>query len=321
MSKMRLLIAALTCSFLLSCGCSADHYIPVDAETYLIKSGDKVLLGYQHKPMTNPKGGEKFKGSNFIHPLNTPSGFTLTDLQPSDHLHHFGLWWPWKFLKVEGRKLNCWELQQGQGLIQAQGLLNSPVTTKELKSFLAESHYIDRTAPDGPKVVLKETLIVTVSPIVQTPANGYYLDMRIIQSPAVDTPVEVVKYRYSGFSIRGTAKWNKTNSTLLTSQGKDRNSSNYSRGNWVLAQGDTDTDTKAGFLMMSHPSNPDTPQNLRTWNDKMYNGTTFINFNPVQKKSWILQPGKKYTQKYRLFVYDGTINKDQAEKIWQDFVK
>ena len=36
------------------------------------------LMKYQDAPLENPKGGEKFKVSNFIHPLKTPSGFTVT---------------------------------------------------------------------------------------------------------------------------------------------------------------------------------------------------------------------------------------------------
>ena len=49
----------------------------------------KELVFYQASPLANPKGGDAFKGSNFIHPLKTPSGFVVTDLQPLDHLHHF----------------------------------------------------------------------------------------------------------------------------------------------------------------------------------------------------------------------------------------
>jgi len=56
----------------------------------------RKLVGYQAKPLSKPNGGDKFKGSNFIHPLKTPSGFTLTAANPrSHHHHHFGLWWPW----------------------------------------------------------------------------------------------------------------------------------------------------------------------------------------------------------------------------------
>ena len=89
-------------------------------EKLVYKEAGKALIYYQTKPLSNPKGGDAFKASNFIHPLKTLSGFTVTDTQPEDHYHHFGLWWPWKFITSDGRKINCWELQQGEGFIETQ---------------------------------------------------------------------------------------------------------------------------------------------------------------------------------------------------------
>ncbi|MBW8014886.1 MAG: hypothetical protein FVQ82_01750 [Planctomycetes bacterium] len=327
MLKIRLVIVLLfACGFAVAAGAkgktdkSKALTIVEEGEKLVVKAGDVDLVTYQNKPMANPKGGDKFKGSNFIHPLKTLSGFTLTDLQPGDHLHHFGLWWPWKFLKAEGRKVLYWELQKGEGVIQAQGRHKAEVN-KGGAVFAAPSHYIDKTAPDGPKVILKEMLIANVSPIVTSPAKGYFLDLIIVQNTAIKTPVEVVKYRYSGFSVRGAKSWNKDNSKLVTSAGKDRQASNFTIANWIIAEGDAKPGAKAGFVMMSHPDNYGAPQMLRTWNDKMHNGATFANFNPVQKKSWILEPGKKYIQKYRLFVYDGSITESDAQKMWSDYSK
>ncbi|MCF7955433.1 MAG: PmoA family protein [Phycisphaerae bacterium] len=300
---------------------SADGLeISIAGEKLVISAGSVDLVTYQQKPMTKPKGSDKFKGSNFIHPLKTPAGFCLTDLQPNDHLHHFGLWWPWKYLEAEGRKVLYWELQQGEGIIEAQGIVNT-AKTPDFAAFHAESHYIDKTAPDGPKVILIEKLTAHVSPITKSPTNGYFLDLVITQTPAIKTPVEVVKYRYSGFSIRGAASWNKENSKLITSEGKERQGSNFTRAKWIVAEGDAKGGKKAGFVMMSHPDNYGAPQMLRTWGDNMFNGATFANFNPVQKESWTMEPGKKYIQNYRLFVYDGTVTEKQAEKLWSDYAK
>jgi hypothetical protein len=143
--------------------------------------------------------------------------------------------------------------------------------------------------------------------------------MAITHSCATEAAVEVVKYRYSGFSIRGTASWNKDNSTLLTSLGKEQIGSNFTRADWVRVQGDAAGGSKAGFVMMSHRQNRDTPNLLRTWED-MHGGVTFINFNPVQEKPWYFEPGKEYTQKYRLFIYDGSVDAEQAQKLWLDYM-
>jgi hypothetical protein len=273
------------------------------------RDGQEVLA-YQVIPLSNPKGGEKFKGSNFIYPLKTPSGFCVTDLQPDDHLHHFGLWWPWKKIKVDGREIITWELQKSEGLIQARSA--TPTET----GFVAESDYIDRTAPSGPLVVLKESARIDAVDFKTEAANGCYLDFKIKHRCATELPVEIVKYRYSGFSMRATPHWNKDNSTILSSEGKGRYEANFTKAFWVKAEGGVPAGGTAGVLMMGHPTNHAHPELLRTW-DKQHDGAVFVNFNPVQDASWKFAPGKDYTRRYRVFVYDGEISKQQADGLWE----
>ena len=53
-------------------------------------------------------------------------------------------------------------------------------------------------------MVLNETLNAKVSKITERPVRGYHLDLEIVHETAVDKPVTVTTYRYSGFSLRGT---------------------------------------------------------------------------------------------------------------------
>jgi len=290
----------------------------VSGEKLTIRYGQDQLLSYQAKPMTEPVGGEMYKGSNFIHPLKTPSGFCVTGSQPDDHLHHFGVWWPWKYLVTEGRKVLCWELQRGEGMVQARRIVKHNANDDNA-FFVTESEYIDRKAPGGPKVILNETAEVTVAKPVGFPARGYFVDIKISNRCASDSPVEVLKYRYSGFGFRGAASWDKDTSIILTSEGRDRDNSNFTRARWILVEGNTVEECRAGVVIMSHPDNFDSPQLLRTWNSGMTNGAVFINFNPVQEMSWILEPGKDYVQRYRLFIYDGSVNAKQAEELWKNY--
>lgn len=283
-----------------------------DGARLTIGRGGQEWLSYQILPMENPKGGDAFKGSTFIHPLRTPSGFAVTDCQPNDHLHHFGLWWPWKFIKVDGRKIVCWELQQNQGLIQGRS------ATVQENGFTAKSDYIDRIAPGGPLVVLNEETRVQVAGFTNATATGYFLDISITHQCATDTPVEIPAYRYSGFCYRGTAAWNKNNSTLLTSTGKHRPDANFTPAEWVRVQAAVPDAATAGVLLMGHPENRNHPEFLRTWNQD-HNGALFINFNPVQKTPWKFEPGQKYNRRYRVFVYDGELNKEQAENLWEKY--
>ncbi len=282
--------------------------IPVDGQE---------LLGYQAVPLKNPAGGEQFKGSNYFHPLKTPSGFTVTAANPSNHHHHhFGLWWPWKFIRVEdGREVLCWELQHGDGIVEAK---NSELTENGLT---ATSVYTDRKAPGGPRTILNETMYATVSDIVPTPSSGYFLDLKITNEVAGDQALEIMKYRYSGLTIRGTDEWADHKASVLTSEGNfdqggkdEKKTTNFTRAKWVRIEGPGETDT-AGVIIMSHPSNYNHPEKLRTWGNR----EIFINFNPVQDEPWIFEPGKKYVRNYRVFIYDGTVTANQADTLWEQY--
>jgi len=314
---MKATATILTAFLLLVSICVADE------GTIHVSVDGRKLVGYQAKPLRNPAGGEKFKGSNFVHPLKTPSGFTMSAANPkTHHHHHFGLWWPWKYVVVEGgRKVLCWELQKGDGLIEAkEGKLTED-------GFTAKSVYIDRKAPGGPKTLIHETVHAKVSGLVKEPASGYWLDLEIIHEVAGDKPLEILKYRYSGFSIRATEKWAGHKATVLTSEGildevkdpkqakgKKTDRTNFTRAKWVRIEGPGDKGP-VGMVMMSHTTNHDHPEKLRTWGSR----EIFVNFNTVQDKSWTFEPGKKYTRKYRVFVYDGTVTAKQAEALWKQY--
>ncbi|MDD2598750.1 MAG: PmoA family protein [Kiritimatiellae bacterium] len=282
-------------------------------EQLVVQVDGKDLITYQAQPMSAPKGGDKFKASDFIHPLKTPAGFTVTGIQPDDHLHHLGLWWPWKHVEVDGRKVLCWELQKGDGVVQAQGAQKTP------DGFTAQSIYVDRKAAGAPVTLLNETIQVKIGPGVSAPANGYNLDLTIVHESAAGKTLVISKYNYSGFALRGTAAWNKSNSTVVTSEGKGYDKANNTRARWVRVEGAADNGKTAGLVMMSHPSNQDHPELLRTWNPETHNGAVFVNFNTVQQKPWVFEPDKKYTRNFRVFVYDGEVSSEEAEKLWQAY--
>lgn len=285
-----------------------------DAGSVPIKLGEDVVGFYQAQPMEHPLGGEKFRGSNFIHPLKTPSGFTITDFQPCDHLHHFGLWWPWKHVQLGDRQILFWELQGGDGIINATGVEHTD------DGLLATADYLDRKHSDGAKVILRETTRIQTSAAEDAPASGYFLEMEISHRVVGDERLIVTPYRYSGFSIRATHVWHKDNSTIATSHGKERYTANASKARWVLVKGDTDTGGNAGFLMMAHPDNQSHVESIRTW-DKWHNGAVFVNFNPVMENPWVFEPGNDYVRKYSFYIFDGEISVEDAEVLWKQYVE
>lgn len=122
--------------------------------------------------------------------------------------------------------------------------------------------------------------------MVDSPAKGYVLDLEIAQRVLGKQPLEIV---------------------------------NLTRARWVLVRGPNGADAKAGVVLMSHPKNHDHPEHLHTWDPGARGGGVFANFNPVQNESLTMRPRKVYARRYRLFVFDGEIDADEAERLWKEW--
>jgi hypothetical protein len=273
----------------------------------------KLRFAWQKAPLANPEGGEKFAASAFIHPLSTPGGFSCTTLQPSDHLHHLGIWWPWKFIEVDGKKFNTWEIQEGQGAHVARS-----VKTLASKPGQAQWELINETIfkPQGaaPVVAIHETTQLALT----ADADATVLDISI-QQKAAGSPVTISAYRYSGFSWRGPATWNKDNSTMTTSGGKNREDANGTPARWVVVSGPTPIGTASLLILSAAEKNNGIPEKLRVWNATASNGTPFVNFNPVMEKPLPLDDAHPSVSKrsYRVIAADRTIDAAAAEALWR----
>lgn len=271
----------------------------------------KLALAWQASPLASPVGGGKFAGSAFLHPLRTPSGFEITQIQPEDHKHHFGIWWPWKFVEVNGKTYNCWEIQEGQGAHVAKSAKALDTKPGGLAwEFLNEIVIKEPGAP--PQVVIQERAVVSI--FREKDAN--IIDLEIHQKPG-KVPVKIVNYRYSGFSWRGSKTWDKDNSTMLTSTGKGREDANGTEGRWALVSGTTPTGTATVLLM----SDAATPEKLRVWNAAAHHGAPFINFNPVQDKALPLDDVHPTVskRKYRIIAADHQFTAEEAETAWKSW--
>lgn len=277
------------------------------------KRGDSLLFAWQATPLAKPVGGEKLKGSAFLHPLRTPSGFEWTAIQPSDHLHHFGLWWPWKFVEVNGANYNTWEIQADQGAHVARSVKTLAGGADKLEwEFINET--VIKKAGAAPLAVIQETARVGMT----VTGDAQVLDI-VLRQKATDVPVKIVKYRYSGFSWRGPLSWNKDNSKMTTSEGKSRDDANGTAARWVVVSGPTPKGSASVLLMTAAES----PEKLRVWDSKNGNGMPFVNFNPVMDKTLQLdstQPSVT-NRKYRVIAADHLIDATEAEVEWKKWKK
>ncbi|SMO41093.1 ThuA domain-containing protein [Fodinibius sediminis] len=290
-----------------------------DGMSLTLNVDDQKVLSYRYVPKPPPDGvSDLYARSGYIHPLWTPEGEVLTRIQPSDHYHHYGIWNPWTKTSFEGREIDFWNLGDGEGTVRHKALTQT--TEGDIYGgFRAFLNHIDLRAPSGEKVALNESWEIKAWN-ADPEQDIWLIDFISTLNPAADSPVTIKAYRYQGFSLRATEKWNDETAVLLTSAGKNKSNGNGTRARWTDINGVSEGGT-SGILFMTHPGNQNFPEQLRIWPTGANGGegNVYFNFNPVQEQDWTLWPGNSYSLKYRMMVYDGKIDSVDAERYWQDF--
>ena len=282
-----------------------------------LESGDKKFLRYYYKTVYPPPGVDTaYRRSGFIHPLWSPKGQVLTRIQPKDHYHHYGIWNPWTHVLFEGDTVDFWNIRGKQATVRFANFVstNSGPVYGEFKAI--HEHVVFKK-DKSEKIALNELQTVRVYP---PEGNDYFIvDITSQLNCASESPVLLLEYRYGGLGWRTTEKWDNKNSEVLSSEGKNRKDADGTTARWVIVQGAID-DEYAGAVMLSYPTNYNHPEPIRIWPENQYGrGDMFANFSPTKNKDWLLEPGKTYTLKYRLVVFNGHFNKQKAEEAWMHF--
>lgn len=284
-----------------------------ETKTLRIVCNDKEVLTYHHAPCPPPEGASAlYTRSGFIHPLRSPAGEELTRIHPPDHVHHMGLWNPWTKARFEGRHVDFWNLGSGTGTVRFRRFA-STADGPVVGGFDALHEHVDLKAPDREKIALYENWKVRVWNLGDSERPGWLIDFASTMRCATPSPLVLEKYRYGGFGFRAAASFDEGD--YLTSEGKTRKDGHATRARWCIVHGPT-AQGPAGIVFMGHPQNRDYPEPMRIWNGRP---EIFFNFCPVQAEEWTLEGGEVYLLRYRLFVYDGTITADVADRFQRDF--
>jgi hypothetical protein len=256
----------------------------------------------------------KKKGA-YLHPVWSPGGEVLTQIQALDHPHHFGIWGPWTKTKIGERKLDFWDLSLGQGTVNFDGFL-SQTEGNVFGGFKALQNHMDFGANGEDQIAFNEILDVRVWNIGE---GIWMIDYTSSLSTSLETGVLFEKYRYGGgIGFRATEKWKASTSTIFTSGGKNRQNADATNARWCIVEGVSGvSEGRSGILFMSHPSNRSHPEPMRIWPSSM--NDLYFQFSPIKQEAWKLEQNRSYTLKYRLIVFDGDIKPELAEKYWKSF--
>lgn len=290
----------------------------IDQEgTIRLQEGSQPILQYNYAMVYPPAGIDSaYKRSGFIHPLWAPNGAVLTNIHPKDHWHHVGIWNPWTHTEFEGKQVDFWNLKEKQGTVRFTGFL-SKTQGPVWGGFKALQEHVVLKTGGAEKVALNEVWDIRTYPALAGGSRRVW-DMTSIYSCAGQSPLLLLQYRYGGgFGFRATPEWTNATSQVLTSEGRTRKDADSTRARWIKVTGETGKG-RAGMLILSYPSNYDSPEPVRVWAENMERGELFVNFSPTKMKPWLLTYGKEYTLKYRILVYNNDITVAEADAIWND---
>jgi len=299
------------------------NHVGMDRHNISLNYGEKKVLDYRHAYLEAPANVDPLYGkSGFIHPLKSPEGNILTQIQPGDHYHHYGIWNPWTKTIVGGQEVDFWNLAAGEGTVRFAGLI-SKTAGEVFSGFTLRQEHVNFKARGPDQVAINESWHIKNFPVEIEGRTCWLIDFTSTLNNPLDSAIELSAYRYGGgIGWRATAAWNKDNSSVLTSAGKTRKDADGTHARWCKVEGWFPSGIPSGIVFCSHPGNRAHPEPMRVWpEDTNGRGDVFFEFCPIRHQKWTLYPGKDYVLKYRALVFDGEISPEIAESVWQTYAE
>jgi hypothetical protein len=306
-----------------------------DGKTSLEETEDELLISlegnpsltYRKTPMLPPDNVDPiYQRSAYIHPLYSPGGTLLTNIQPPDHYHHYGIWNPWTKTYIGEREIDYWNLAKGEGTVRSRAILQTssgPLYT----SFTALHEHVDLQYSEGERTTMDEFWDI-IFRMESGSSKRYQVDFTSTIRNVLQDTILFEAYRYGGgIGYRATHAWNEVNSSVLTSEGLTRVEADGTRARWCIVEGvaknadnsSAEQPDRSGILFLSHPLNREHPEPMMVWPSDSPEGQLFFEFCPIRHKSWFIIPGNDYKLRYRMIIFDGTISPEEADMYWNSF--
>lgn len=266
-----------------------------------------------------------------LHPVATPSGLVLTQVEPEDHPWQRGLWFAVKF--VDGD--NFWEEYDpgGWGVQRHDG----PPSVDSSGGVTTVEGDLSWLRPDGTTVAVREHRRLRHVPLGD---SAYAIDWDVtLANPGPEpsvldrSPYNGLWGGYSGLAFRGRSDW--TDTRLLLDDGTEHERVAPHRSRWLDLSGPTvptgpdGPDARAGgngaggVCVLDHPANASFPVPFYAtcraglgygegWSNTVY--PSFLWDGPAT-----LDPGEPLRFRYRAVVHDGVWGADRADAAWADF--
>jgi len=310
---MRKLCLLFLSVILVVCSASAQHIDAreTDQGVLFFENGDNILF-YQRVPKSFDG---QYTRNDYVHPLWSMDGDTLTEDYPPDHAHHRGIFWTWHQIYVGDTRLgDAWECrdfvwdvvdvqvgdaENGGKMLTAEVLYKSP-------------KYVDA---DGEMIAaVQEQTRITVHPAAEEyRAVDFEISLLALQD-GVSIGGSEDRKGYGGFSAR--IKMPEDLRFVSRTGDVQPKTTAVAAGPWMDMVASFDGVKESGVTILQHPSNP---QPLNTWilrrkgsmQNPVYPGRERV---PISKT-------KPTLLKYRLIVHRGGEGAVNVQALFKDYIK
>ncbi len=288
-------------------------------KTITIRNEGRTVITYNKVSPAVPTGIPSiYQRSGFLHPVMTPNKKIVTAAFPADHPHQHGIFSAWVSTKWNDHAIDFWNLAEGTGKVMHQSV-QSIFQNEKTVGF--EVDLIHRAEKPNVVDVLSERWRVTAYP---TKDDANIFDIHSVQKARTSIPLQVNKFHYGGFAVRGPMAWLPHQSTdsltpehgceITNDQGIGRATGNHMETQWVTMSGMLGEDT-ASITMMSAPANFRSPQTARLHPKKPY-----FCFAACVSDQIIIDNSHPMESRYRFLVTDSKPSKEWVGKQWKDWI-
>jgi len=287
-----------------------------DRDAIVVRAGEREILRYQ---LTKPDEVKLPVDSGcYFHPLVTPSGVVVTDVAPSDHPHHRGVFlawvemhgkvdadfWGWgEHAPIKGRRI----VNRGVGQVNADSRSDPGGSTTAAARFTVRNDWIADGEP-----VIREDLSAAVS--VAHDAKANVLDLTYTLTPAAD--LTLTRWAFSGFCVRTLGKdaapqltaFGPAGEVTLPNPSHVKPESDWPAQPWYAYGLKLKDGREVGVAVVDHPKNPPS-----LWHNQR--DVRMLNPCVVAPAEVKLKANDPLVLRYRVVAFDGPVQKEQLDRL------
>ena len=277
-------------------GQSIKWSVAENEQGILIQEGADHVLFYQRAPKSHEG---KYIRANYIHPLYGMSNNVLTEDFPEDHLHHRGVFWAWHQNFIGDKRVgDAWALEDfsweiidvnidryaDSCVLNTAVFWKSPLWENGQESFVKEQASIKiYTGKDHYRVI------------------DFQIELHALEDSFAIGGSENEK-GYSGFSWRIPLK---EGVSFEGVEGKVKPQTlAVEAGPWLNISGNLDGEgSREGVVVISHPTNPDHPQNWILRRERSMQNVVFPG-----RELFFIPRDRPLILRYRMIIYEGRMD-------------